>query len=145
MRVFDQPQRQRVARMVGENVVPHLFGVEGAARRPGLGGGEMAALALRRAADRRLGRTERLDHFGMIAAKPADQEEVGNRNGAERERGIAGERAVQRFDRIAPEAPVVGDSAVERRRRSGRAGERQPLLVFRHRAAPRLNCGSSPR
>ena len=145
MRVLDQPQRQRVGRMVGDDVVPDPLAVEGAARRPGLGGGEMAALALRRAADRRLGRREGVRHFGMVAAKPADQEQIGDRDRAERERRVGRQRALQRADRIAPQAPIVGDGAVERRRQFGRAGERQALLVFGHRRTPSPKRGSPPR
>ena len=145
MRVLDQPQRQRVGRMVGDYVVPDPLAVEGAARRPGLGGGKVAALALRRAADRRLRRREGLRHLGMVAAKAADHEQVGDGDRAEREGRVGRQRALQRADRIAPQAPIVGDGAVERRRRFGRAGERQALLVFRHRQTPSLERGSPPR
>ena len=138
MGVLDQPQRKRVGRMVGEEVVPDLLAVEGAASRPGLGGGEMAAFALRRAADRRLGRGERVRHFGMIAAKAADQEQIGDRDRAERKGRVGRQRALQPADRIAGQAPIVGDGAIERRRRFGRAGERQALLVFGHCQTPRL-------
>ena len=91
----------------------------------------MAALALRRAADRRFGRSEGLRHFGMVAAKAADHEQIGDGDRAEHERRVGRQRALEDADRIAPQSPIVGDCAVERRRRFWRAGERQALLVFR--------------
>ena len=104
MRVFDQPQRQRVGRMIGDDVVPDLLAVERATRRPGLGGGEVAALALLRAADRRIGRRKGFRHLGMVAAKAADHEQIGDGDRAKRERRVGRQRALQRADRIARQA-----------------------------------------
>ena len=136
MGVLDQTQRQRVEGEVGDEVVPQPLGGERAPGRPRLGRREMAALALRRAANRRFGRGQRPGHFGMVAAKAADQEQIGDRDRAEREAGVGRQRALQPADRIAAQPPIVGDGAVERRRRGGRAGERQALLVFRHDRIP---------
>ena len=71
-------------------------------------------------------------HLGMVAAKSADHEEARDRHAAEREAGVGGERLLESADRIAGEAVIVRDRAIEGLGRRLRAGERQPLLVLGH-------------
>jgi hypothetical protein len=118
--------------VIDEDHLPAEDRPRGLALRPGLGGGEVAPLALRSAPHRRFGRAERAHHLRVIAAKAADHMERRNRDAAQREIGIAGERRFENTDRIAGQPVIVGDRAIERRARLGRAGERQPLLVFGH-------------
>ena len=87
--VLRQPQGERVGRMIDEYRLPAQDRLRGLAFRPGAGGGEMAPLALRGAANRGLGRAERLDHLRMVAAKAADHVERRDRDAAERETWIA--------------------------------------------------------
>ena len=68
----------------------------------------------------------------MVAAKAADHIERRDRDAAQRETGIARERGFETADRIAGQPIIIGDRAIERRGRLGRARERQPLLVFGH-------------
>ena len=52
--VLHEPQSERVGGMIGQDRLPAEDGLRGLAPRPGLGGGEMAPLALRGAPDRQL-------------------------------------------------------------------------------------------
>ena len=54
----------------------------------------------------------------MVAAKAADHGERGDRDAAQRETGIAGERRFEHADRIAGQPIIVGDRAIERGGRS---------------------------
>ena len=69
---------------------------------------------------------------GWSPRKPPIIVERRNRDAAQRETGIARERGFEHADRIAGQPVIVGDRAIERRGRLGRAGERQALLVFGH-------------
>ena len=100
----------------------------------------MALFARRGAVDRGFGGGERLGHFRMVAAKAADHEERRDRDGAQRESRVARDRLLQGADGIAGEPVVIGDGAVERLGRSGRAGERQALLISGHCRLPSA-CG----
>jgi len=125
-----QPQRQRVARVVGEHVVPDPLALEGAARRPAWRGEWRRSRS--DAPPIALGRREGARHF-ECRAKAADQEQI----------AIAVARARTTVGAARSSAATGSPSApnrrraVERRRRFGRAGERQVLLVFRHRQTPR--------
>ena len=70
----------------------------------------------------------------MVAAKAADHRERRDRDAAQRETGIVRERRFEDADRIAGQPVIVGDRAIERRGRLGRAGELEALLVFGHRS-----------
>ena len=85
---------------------------------PGLGGGEMAPLALGAAADRRFGRAERVDHLRMIAAKTADHVKHRDSDAAQNEGRVARERRLESADRIPGQAVVIGEGAIERLRRT---------------------------
>ena len=92
----------------------------------------MAPLALRGGRNRRFGRTQRALNLHMIAAKAADHVEGRDRDAGQSEAGIAGQRGFEDADRIASQPIIVGDRAIERRGRLGRADKRQALLVFGH-------------
>ena len=92
----------------------------------------MAPLPLRGAPNRRFGGAERAHDLRMVAAKAADHIERRDRDAAQRETGIARERRFENADRIAGQPVIVGDRAIERRGRLGRACEHEPLLVFGH-------------
>ena len=94
----------------------------------------MTPLALRGAPNRRFGRAERAHDLRMVAAKAADHRERRDRDAAQRETGIARERRFKDADRIAGQPVIIGDRAIERAGRLGRAGEHEPLLVFGHRS-----------
>ena len=68
--VLRQAQGERVGRVIGEDRLPADDRLRGLALRPGLGGGEMAPLALRGAPNRRFGRTERGRTSGWSPRKP---------------------------------------------------------------------------
>ena len=63
--------------------------------------------------DRRFRRAKPGDDFGMIAPKPPDHEEARDRNAAEHEARIGGERLLESADRIAGKRVIVGDRAIE--------------------------------
>jgi len=69
----------------------------------------------------------------MIAAKTADHVKHGDGDAAQNEGRVARERRLESADRIPGQAVVIGEGAIERRRRLARAGERQALLGFGHR------------
>ncbi len=92
----------------------------------------MAPLAFRGAPDRRLGRPERAHNLRMVAAKAADHIKRRDRDGAQRETGIALKRGFEHADRIAGQPIIVGDRAIERRGGLRSAGEFEPLLVPGH-------------
>ena len=116
--VLRQPQGERVGRVIDEYRLPVRDRLRRPAFRPGVGGGEMAPLALRGAAHRRFRRAQRLDHFRMIAAKAANHIEGSDRGAAEREIRIARERLLENPDWIAGQPVIVGDRPIERRRRT---------------------------
>jgi len=149
MAVLGETQRERVGWMIGENRLPTQDRPGGLAFRPLRCGGEMAPLPLRGATDCRLGGAERAPHLRMVAAKAADQVERGDRDAAQREIGIAGKGRFENADRIAGQAVIIGDRAIERRRRAGVARKRESLLVIGHgRVLPlasALSASASPR
>ena len=130
--VLRQAQGERVGRVIGKDALPALDRLRELALRPGLRRREMAPLALRGGRNRRFGRTQRALDLRMIAAKAADHVEGRDRDAGQRKIGVAGQRGFEDADRIAGQPIIVGDRAIERRGRLGRAGERQALLVFGH-------------
>jgi hypothetical protein len=88
-------------------------------------GGRFAPCHQRSDCERTIG--DDVDAAFVIEAQHSERR---NRDAAQRKTGIAGERRFKNADRVAGQAVIVGDRAVERRGRFGRAGERESLLVF---------------
>ena len=130
--VLPEAQRQRVGRPVGEDRLPGQRRLRSPARGPRPDRGEMEPFAGGGSRDRRLRRAKRGRDLGMVATKSADHEEARDRNAAECEAGIDGERLLESADRIAGKRVIVGDCAIESLCRRLRAGESQPLLVLGH-------------
>ena len=92
----------------------------------------MTPLPLGGGPNRRFCGAKRARHLRMVAAKAADHIKRRDRDAAQRETGILAKRRSKNADRIAGQPVIIGHRAIERRRRLGRAGELEPLLVFGH-------------
>ena len=118
--------------MINEDRLPVEDRPRSLSLRPGLGGDEVAPLALRGAPHPRFRRAERAHDLGMVAAKAADHVKRRDRDGAQRKSGIARKRGFENADWIAGQPVIVGDRAIKGRSRLGRAGELEPLLILGH-------------
>ena len=100
--------------MIDQNGLPLDGRLGGPALGPGLGGGQMAPLAVRGVAARRFGCAEGVDNLRMIAAKTADHVKHGDGDAAQNEGWVARERRLESADRIPSQAVVIGEGAIER-------------------------------